>query len=205
MMQWKWKAGAAGLTLAVVAFGAGRLMAQAPQAVGRAGLVRNPALASSRPSPQLRAQRALQAQATQTGLFLLLEYDADQAVDLDLDDNGSFLDTGDRRIRQGVIWLSNRNGSRVREIGRFASEFQYLDVSGETTGTDLTQVTDLYFSADGQVRASGFWNVDDGAGSPALHVDGTTGRPAGVRRYNNGQLFFLDTVSDTEELWFLGR
>src|SRR5687767_12749936 len=100
MTQWKRKAGAAGLTLAVVALGAGRLMAQAPRPVGRAGLVRNPALASSRPSPQVRAQRAIQAQASQTGLFLLLDYDPDQAVDLDLDDSGSFLDTGDRRIRQ---------------------------------------------------------------------------------------------------------
>lgn len=205
MKQWQWKAGIAGVAVLGIALGAGRLAAQASRNAGRAGLVRNPALAGQRLSPQARAQRAIQAQAQQTGLLLVLEYDPDLAKDLDLDDNGSFLDTGDRRIRQGDLWLSNRNGAKVRRIGSFASEFQYLDVSGETTGTDLTQVTDLFFERDGQVRASGFWNVDDGAGGPALHVDGTTGRNSGVRRYNNGQLFFLDTLSDTEELWFLAR
>ena len=200
-----WKLGAAGLTALLLALGAGRLSAQANRNPTRAGLVRNPALTGQRLSAEARRQRAIQIQATQKGLLLLLEYDTDLAKDLDLDDNASFLDTGDRQLRQGTIWLSNRAGDRVRAIGTFASEFQFLDASGEEDGTDLTQVTDLFFEGDGQARASGFWNVDDGAGSPALHIDGTTGRNAGIRRYNNGQFFFLDVISDTEELWFLAR
>jgi hypothetical protein len=200
MTQWQWKVGLAAGTALVIAAGAGRLAAQSARSAGRAGIVRNPALAQA---PQARGTR-ITAQAAQTGLVLVLDYDPDLAKNLDLDDNGTDTDNGDRAIRQGDIWLSNRNGDRIRRIGRFVTEFQYWDASGESTATDVTQVTDLQFDRDGQVRASGFWNVDDGAGSPALHVDGTTGTNS-LRRYNNGQFFFLDTLSTDEELWFLAR
>lgn len=206
MTQWHRKAsvrvGLAAGTAALLALGAGRLAAQSNRSAGRAGIARNPGLAQSAAQPGGRGR--LSAQAVQTGLVLVLEYNPDLAKNLDLDDNGSDIDNGDRAIRQGDIWLSNRNGALIRKVGRFVSEFQYWGVSGEATGADVTQVTDLHFDAQGQIRASGFWNVDDGAGSPALHVDGTTGN-ASLRRYNNGQFFFLDTLDTNRELWFLAR
>jgi hypothetical protein len=198
MTHWQWKFGLAAGTALVIAAGAGRLAAQSARSAGRAGILRNPALGKSQ---QRRGQ--ISAQAVQSGLALVLEYDPALAKNLDLDDNGTDTDNGDRAIRQGDIWLSNRNGALIRRIGRFVSEFTYWDASGESAGTDVTQVVDMQFDTDGQVRASGFWNVDDGGG-PALHVDGTTGTSS-LRRYNNGQFFFLDTLNPDEELWFLAR
>jgi hypothetical protein len=200
------KAGVAAVALALLGFGATRLLAQTPRNSSRRGLIRNPAVAAKKLTPQQKAAGKAQIQAQQVGLVLLFEYDDDLAKDLDLDDNGTFTDNGDRALREGDIWLSNRNAARIRRIGRFVSEFQYFDVTGEDTGTDLTQVTDMFFEDDGQARASGFWNVPDGAGSPALHIDGATGLARGVRRYVNGQLFLLDDeVDENEELWFLAR
>jgi hypothetical protein len=199
-----WRLAAVGAAALVFGLGAERLWAQGSRrAPARVGLLR-PGQSAQAQTPQQKAKKVAAA-AVQTGLFMILEYDPALSRDLDLDDNGDFLDNGDRALRQGDVWLSNRNGARLRIIGRFATEYQYLDVSGEDEGTDLNQITDLYFFNDGQVRVSGFWNVNDGNGdAAALHVDGTTG-VQGLRRYQNGQFFFLDGLNDDEELWFLGR
>jgi len=198
-----WKAAVCGAAVVLFGMGAERLAAQGRRAPARVGLLR-PTQNAKTDTPQAKASR-VQAMAKQVGLFLVLEYKPALSTDLDLDDNGGFLDNGDRALRQGDIWLSNRNGTKIRIIGRFAAEFQYLDVSGESEGIDLNQITDLYFFNDGQARASGFWNVGDGNGGAAtLHVDGTTG-VSGLRRFNNGQFFFLAGLNDENELWFLGR
>jgi hypothetical protein len=202
MQPWHWKAAVALGAVAAIGLGAGRLAAQG-RARSHSKVVRIP-----RPTPlsaQARSQKAISVSSTQSGLLLVLENNPGLEKTLDLDDNGTFQDNGDRVLRQGAIWLSNRHGDKLKNIGTYASDFTWLDVSGETDGTDLTQTTDLFFRNDGQARASGFWNVDDGAGDPALHIDGTTGRNSGLRRYNNGQFFFLDTLDDNNELWFLAR
>lgn len=198
---WKWWA-LGGVAALVFGVGAGQLAAQGRRSPARAGLLR-PGQAVKAASPEVRAKRVAAA-ARQLGLLLVLEYDPALSKDLDLDDNGGFLDNGDRALRQGDIWLSNRNADKLRIIGRFATEFTYWDVSGEDEGIDLTQVIDMYFFEDGQARASGFWNVGDGnGGTPTLHMDGATG-VRGLRRFTSGQFFFLEGLDDENELWFLG-
>lgn len=146
---------------------------------------------------------ALQGRAL-VGSYILFEYDTGLTKQIDLDDNGEIQDTGDRAIFQGSLWLSNRFGAKIANTGRFTTIYDYLDVSGESTGTDLTQTTDLLIYNAGQIRAGGYWDVEDGVGDPALPVLGATGTGA-TRRYMTGQLIFLGEVVEGQELYFLAR
>jgi hypothetical protein len=200
-------AGAA-LAVAALAFGAGRLHAQgAGRPAGRARLVRKPPTFQE---PVMSAQALsakvgqIQARAVLTGTLLLFQYNPDLTRELDLDDNGDAQDNGDRLIAQGKLWLSNRSGAKLRVVGEFASVYDYLDASGEATGTDVLQQTDLLLYGSGQVRAGGFWNVEDVVGSPAVGVLGATGSRS-LRIYGSGQLVFLGKVADGEELYFLTK
>jgi hypothetical protein len=195
----------AGTALALLT-GAGHLAAQPPRSASRAGLPRSPAATAAPLDRGAIARRVATIQGPRrlTGLLILFRYDPALSTDLDLDDNGGFQDNGDRAIRQGEVWLSNRFGDRLSLIGRFASIYDYLDVIGEPTGTDLAVTHDLFFDRDGQLRAGGFWNVDDFVGAPAFSTHGATGSP-GLRSYRTGQLVFLATVSDTEELYLLAK
>jgi hypothetical protein len=206
MKRVSWKVGI-GAVLAATALGAGALWAQSGAHRGepRSALARRPKFAAQAPrSPQALAQR-VQAQARALiGTPILFEYDAGLTRELDLDDNGEVQDNGDRAIFQGTVWLSDRAGRKISNIGKFTSIFDYLDISGESTGTDLTQTTDILLYNSGQIRAGGFWNVEDGNGDPSLPIAGATGTSAS-RRYANGQLLFLGKVTEGQELYFLAR
>lgn len=209
MKRISWKASLAGFTLLAGAAGSGALWAQtaAHRGGARTLLPRRPVFAAqqSLSAKELSAKvNRVQAQAQLLGTPILFEYDSGLTRTLDLDDNGTFQDNGDRVIFQGTVWRSDRSGRKLANIGRFTSVFDYLDVSGESTGTDLTQTTDILIANEGQIRAGGFWDVDDGVGDPALPVLGATGRNS-TRRYGNGQLLFLGKVTDGEELYFLAR
>ena len=209
MKHWSWKVVAASAALLAGGVGVSRLSAQTASSAKpatRAGLVRNPLAArQGRLNARTLASKLVSVQShQQTGLLVLFEYSPALSRDLDLDDNGEFTDNGDRALRQGTLWLSDRRGSKISSIGRFATLLDYLDVSGEATGTDLTQTTDMYFSRSGQVRAGGFWDVDDGAGAPALGISGATGT-ASLRRYRQGQLIYLGEIEENEELYLLAR
>jgi hypothetical protein len=199
--------GAASLIAAGALFGAGRLSAQPgrPKLTSRAGLARSPIAAGQPLVSQAAAQSRISAASRRlTGVLILFEYDPDLSVSLDLDGNGDFIDTGDRNILQGTIWQSNRSGGKIARLGQFASIFDLLDVSGEDIGTDITTTTDMRFAGSGQVRAGGFWNVDDFLDAPALSVSGATGSSS-LRRYKTGQLVFLARVKENEELYLLAR
>ena len=209
MKHWSWKIAAASGLLLAGGVGVSRLSAQTATAAKpptRAGLTRNPLAArQGRLNARTLASKLVGVQShQQAGLLLLFEYDPALSRDLDLDDNGEFPDNGDRALRQGTLWLSDRSGSKISAIGKFATFLDYLDISGEATGTDLTQTTDMFFSRSGQVRAGGFWDVDDGAGAPALGIEGATGTSS-LRRYRQGQLIFLGEIEDNEELYLLAR
>lgn len=208
MKQISWKA-AAGVALAIGAAGTGALWAQTAARHGgaRTLLPRRPAFAAQAPlsAQALTAKiNQVQAQATLKGTAILFEYDSGLTRTLDLDDNGTFQDNGDRVVFQGSVWTSDRSGRKIANVGRFTSIYDYLDVSGESTGTDLTQTTDILIYNEGQIRAGGFWDVDDGVGDPALPILGATGRSS-TRRYVSGQLLFLGKVTDGQELYFLAR
>lgn len=209
MNRFSWKAAAVGIALAAGGIGTGALWAQTTSRSGgpRTVLPRRPAFAAQAAlTPQALSAKAnrVQAQASLLGTLILLEYDAGLTRTLDLDDNGEVQDNGDRALFQGTVWRSDRAGRKVANIGRFTSIFDYLDVSGESTGTDLTQTTDLLIFNEGQIRAGGFWDVDDGVGDPALPILGATGRNS-TRRYSGGQLLFLGKVAEGQELYFLSR
>lgn len=209
MKRISWKAAAAGFALLAAGTGSGALWAQNAARRGGAHTVlpRRPAFASQQAlsAQQLSAKvNRVQAQASLLGTLILLEYDSGLTRTLDMDDNGTFQDNGDRAIFQGTVWRSDRAGRRIANIGRFTSIFDYLDVSGESTGTDLTQTTDILIANEGQIRAGGFWDVEDGVGDPALPILGATGRSS-TRRYSGGQLLFLGKVTDGQELYFLSR
>jgi len=208
MKRPSWKILVAGVAALCTAGSAGALWASAAAGAKtpRKALPRRPALAANAPlTAQALAKKtaAIQARAL-IGSYMLFEYDGGLTKELDLDDNASFVDTGDRSIYQGSIWVSNRNGARIANTGRFTSIFDYLAVSGESTGTDLTQTTDMLIYNAGQVRAGGFWDVEDGVGDPAVPVLGATGTGV-VRRYKDGQLIFLGEIAEGQELYFLAR
>lgn len=201
-----WKVAAAATAVTAVLLGGAQLAAQnaAAHHAGRLGLMRRPAALNQAPlTPQQRISRSVSAQATFKGLLVVFEYNPNLSKALDLDDNGSTLDNGDRTLRQGTIWLSNRSGDKLRRIGEFAAIFDYLDVSGENSGTDITQAVDMFFTGSGQIRAAGFWNVDDGVGSPSLGITGATG--TSLKQYRQGQLIYLDALSDNDELYLLAK
>ncbi|MGV3723688.1 MAG: hypothetical protein ACO1SX_22550 [Actinomycetota bacterium] len=208
MKRISWRILAVGLAVLGAGSGAGVLWAStaASKASPRKALPRRSALMSQAPlTSQALAKKALALQARAlVGTYILFEYDGGLTKQLDLDDNGEIQDTGDRAIFQGSIWVSNRNGARIANTGRFTTIYDYLDLSGESTGTDLTQTTDLLIYNAGQIRAGGFWDVEDGVGDPALPVLGATGTKA-TRRYMSGQLIFLGEVTDGQELYFLAR
>jgi len=209
MKRFPWKTTAVALALAAGGAGTGALWAQSAARHGGAHslLPRRPSFASQAVlTPQQLSAKAnrVQAQATLLGTLILFEYDSGLTRTLDLDDNGEVQDNGDRALFQGTVWRSDRAGRKIANIGRFASIFDYLDVSGESTGTDLTQTTDILITNEGQIRAGGFWDVDDGVGDPALPILGATGRNS-TRRYSGGQLLFLGKVADGQELYFLSR
>jgi hypothetical protein len=204
MMRFTWKMGALGLAVAAVAFTAGGLAAQtlAPRLSSRADLSRSGATslgmqALAVAKPQFTAPKGL------TGTILMFEYDPNLSRQIDVTGNGAFQDNGDRALLQGALFLSDRTGRKGARAGVFASEYVYLDATGETTGTDLSNTIDMTFIKDGQVRAGGFWNTTEGVGAPAVGVLGATGGAA--RRYVNGELVFLGRVSDTQEIYFLAR
>jgi hypothetical protein len=209
MKRFSWKVAALGIALAAGGAGSGALWAQtaAHRGGARSVLPRKPAFAAktalSAQELSAKANR-VQAQATLLGTLILLEYDSGLTRTLDLDDNGDVQDNGDRALFQGTVWRSDRSGRKIANIGRFTSIFDYLDVSGESTGTDLTQTTDILIYNEGQIRAGGFWDVDDGVGDPALPILGATGRNS-TRRYGGGQLLFLGKVVEGQELYFLSR
>jgi hypothetical protein len=169
-------------------------------------LPRRPAISSQGPlAPAVIAQKTARIQARKLiGTLILFEYDSGLTKDLDLDDNGTVQDNGDRVLFQGTVWLSNRLGAKLSNVGRFASFYDYLDVSGESTGTDLVQNTDILIANHGQIRAGGFWNVEDGVGDPAIPILGATGTNY-TMRYKSGQLLFLGEVQEGQELYFLAR
>lgn len=209
MKRYSWKVAAVGVALAAGGAGSGALWAQNAAKSGGAHSVlpRRPAFASQAAlSAQQLSSKAnrVQAQATLRGTLILFEYDSGLTRTLDLDDNGEVQDNGDRALFQGTVWRSDQAGRKIANIGRFASVFDYLDVSGESTGTDLTQTTDILIFNEGQVRAGGFWDTDDGVGDPALPILGATGRSS-TRRYASGQLLFLGKVAEGQELYFLSR
>lgn len=207
MKRLSWMLVTAGVAALCTVAGAGALRAQSATGKSpRQVLSRRPAFQMQAPlSPQVLAKKAqaLKARAL-VGTYLLFQYDSGLTRELDLDNNGQFQDNGDRVLFQGTVWVSNRNGAKVANAGRFSSIYDYLDISGESTGTDLTQTTDILMYNTGQIRAGGFWNVVDGIGDPTLPVTGATGKKS-LRRYKNGQLIFIGTVADGEELYFLAR
>ena len=206
MKRVSWKVGI-GAALVASALGAGALWAQSAtrKSEPRSALVRRPKFMMQAPrSAQALAQRVQASARTLIGTPILFEYDSGLTRELDLDDNGEVQDNGDRAIFQGTVWLSDRSGRKISNIGRFTSIYDYLDISGESTGTDLTQTTDILIYNSGQIRAGGFWNVEDGNGDPSLSIAGATGASSS-RRYANGQLLFLGKVTDGQELYFLAR
>jgi hypothetical protein len=206
MKRISWKVGI-GAALVASALGAGALWAQsaAHKSEPRSALARRPRFMMQAPlSAQALAQRVQASSRVLVGTPILFEYDSGLTRELDLDDNGEVQDNGDRAIFQGTVWLSDRTGRKISNIGRFTSIDDYLDISGESTGTDLTQTTDILIYNSGQIRAGGFWNVEDGNGDPSLSVEGATGANS-ARRYKDGQLLFLGKVADGQELYFLAR
>jgi hypothetical protein len=190
-----------------IAVTAGALWAQAGfhKPASRAGIARRPsAVQGPRLGTAQASARTVRVIAALTGIIVLFDYNPNLTVQVDVDGDGSVTGTGDRTIFQGTLWLSNRNGSKIRELGEVASVYDYLDVSGETTGTDAVVTHDLRFSDAGQVRAGGFWNVDDFIDAPTVGVNGATGS-ASIRRYRQGQLVFLATAAEDEELYLLAR
>ena len=114
MKRISWKAAAA-MVLAIGGVGTGALWAQTAARHGgaRSVLPRRPAFAALAPlSTQALAAKInqVQAKATLRGTPILFEYDSGLTRTLDLDDNGSFQDNGDRALFQGSVWTSDRAG-----------------------------------------------------------------------------------------------